>query len=118
MIPPALEEEISEVEQWIGGMPGQKAGVPRLRGLRLAVIQALNTRASTNMHKHTELLNRAIRLLELVEWVRSSGGKAFSCPFCGGVSERSNGPGHSIDCEGEMVKREGNQLLSDAGMLL
>lgn len=36
-----IYEEISEVEHWIGGMPGQKAGVPRLRGLREAAAALL-----------------------------------------------------------------------------
>lgn len=36
-----IYEEISEVEHWISGMPGQKAGVPRLRGLRDAAAALL-----------------------------------------------------------------------------
>lgn len=45
------------------------------------------------------LLAKMQDMLFRVEWVRQSGGSAFACPFCRGVSERNDGPGHTEDCE-------------------
>jgi hypothetical protein len=64
-----------------------------------------------------ELASRLLDMLERVEWVRAAGGKSYVCPFCSGVSERSGGPGHQDDCEGEMVRREGNELRHAGGLL-
>jgi hypothetical protein len=64
----------------------------------------------------TDLAARMLDLLERVEWVRASGGTHYICPFCHGISERDGGPGHQDDCEGELVRREG-QRLAVAGVL-
>lgn len=58
-----------------------------------------------------ELASRMLDMLERCEWVRAQGGRHQVCPWCGGVSERDGGPGHQEDCEGEMVRREGNELV-------
>jgi hypothetical protein len=63
-----------------------------------------------------ELASRMLDMLERVEWVRQSGGRRYGCAYCGGISERDGGPGHSSDCEWEMVTREGNELRA-AGVL-
>ena len=58
----------------------------------------------------TEYGSRALSLLEAVEWVRATGGRHFVCPFCRAVSERDDGPGHTDACEGEALRRAGNEL--------
>ncbi len=64
----------------------------------------------------TDLASRVLDMLERVEWVRALGGKHMVCPWCHAVSERDGGPGHQDDCEGEMVRREGNELRSTGGL--
>lgn len=58
----------------------------------------------------TDLASRILDMLERVEWVRQTGGRAVACPFCHGISERDGGPGHQEDCEWLMVTHEGNEL--------
>lgn len=58
----------------------------------------------------TDLASRMLDMLERVEWVRREGGSLHHCPFCHGIAERDGGPGHAPDCEGELVRREGNEL--------
>lgn len=63
-----------------------------------------------NAHELRDLASRMLDMLERVELVRREGGAKHHCPFCHGISERDGGPGHAEDCEGELVRREGNEL--------
>ena len=38
-LPPTIEKELQSVESWMAKLPGQHAGVPRLRDLRYAIEQ-------------------------------------------------------------------------------